>query len=108
MAGASQPLPSDRDARHSARPPPWKIITFLNMPTATTFHASVTCPNLACQFPISLGCLEQEGCCRVPGDFDRRQLVCRRCGTCFELVADNLSLWPVITNPEPHRPPRQD
>lgn len=74
---------------------------------ATTFHASVTCPNLKCQFPISLGCLEKEGCCRAPDDFDHRQLVCERCGTRFELVAENLSLWPVITNPDPPQPPHQ-
>ncbi len=70
---------------------------------ATNFHVSVTCPNQACQCPISLGCLEDKGCCRVPDDWDRCELVCHRCGTRFQVVADNLSLWPVITNPDaPH------
>ena len=74
------------------------------MPAATNFHASVTCPNQACQYPISLGCLEREGCCLAPGDWDHHELTCRRCGTRFQLVAENLSLWPVITNPDASRP----
>lgn len=73
------------------------------MQMATTFHLSVTCPNLACQFPISLGCLDKDECCRGPADWDHCELVCQRCGTRFELVADNLSLWPVITNSDAPR-----
>lgn len=70
---------------------------------ATNFHASVTCPNQACQFPIPLGCLEKRGCCR--DDWDRCELVCERCGTRFQVVAETLSLWTVITNPDaPARP----
>ena len=73
------------------------------MPSATNFHASVTCPNQACPYPIPLGCLDKPGC--APGDWDRCALVCRRCGTRFELVAETLSLWPVITNPGAPRNP---
>lgn len=66
---------------------------------ATTFHMCAVCPNQACQCPIPLGCLEleEEDCSRAPGDFDHCELVCQRCGTRFELVADTLALWPVIT-----------
>ncbi|HUK88579.1 MAG TPA: hypothetical protein VLT85_13005 [Terriglobales bacterium] len=75
---------------------------------ATSFHVSVTCPNQACQCPIPLGCLEKDGCSRAPADWDHHELVCQRCGTRFQLVAENLSLWPVISNPGAPRSPTPD
>jgi hypothetical protein len=75
-----------------------------SMQMATKVHVSVTCPNQACQCSIPLGCLDKGGCCRAPDDWDRYELTCRRCGTRFQLVAENLSLWPVITNPAAPRP----
>lgn len=70
---------------------------------ATNFHVSVTCPNQACQYPMSLGCLDKEGCFSASGDWDYCQLVCQRCGTRFQLACGNLSLWPVIINPNASR-----